>query len=88
MADEGKKFEEPVEDSPNPEDDEDDDEDDDHELRANRTITRTTSQMSAGNALGTILTGVEVRKRTTNEGGDGNVFVVNYEGPHDPNDPQ
>lgn len=89
MVAEQRKFEEPAEDPPRPEEeDDDDDDDDDYELRANRTITRTTSQMSAGNALGTILTGVEVRRRTTREGGDGNVFVVGYEGVDDPNDPQ
>ncbi|RMY47181.1 hypothetical protein D0865_08828 [Hortaea werneckii] len=34
-----------------------------------------------------VLTGINVRKRSTKEGGDGNVFVVGYEGPDDPNDP-
>ncbi|KAF2169147.1 hypothetical protein M409DRAFT_52432 [Zasmidium cellare ATCC 36951] len=87
MAAENGRFEEPAEETPKVEDGDDSGDEDVNDLSANRTISRTTTQMSAGNALGTILTGVEVRRRTTKEGGDGNVFVVNYEGPHDPNDP-
>lgn len=87
MAAEQGRFQEPVEETPKAEEG-DDSGDEGADLSANRTITRTTTQMSAGNALGTILTGVEVRRRTTKEGGDGNVFVVNYEGADDPNDPQ
>ena len=67
--------------------DDEDEDDDDFELQANRTLSRISTQRSAGGALGQILTGVEVRRRTTKEGGDGNVFVVGYEGPDDPNDP-
>lgn len=67
----------------------DEDDDDDYELgqHARNTISRTTTQQSAGTALGMTLTGIEVRRRTTREGGDGNVFVVGYESPDDPNDP-
>ena len=62
---------------------------DDYELGLNLrpTLSRTTTQQSAGTALGTVLTGIDVRRRTTREGGDGNVFVVGYEGADDPNDP-
>lgn len=38
---------------------------------------------STGTALGTTLTGIEVRDRSTKEGGDGRVFVVGYEGEDD-----
>jgi len=63
--------------------------DDDLELSeyAQRTLTRTATQQTTGTALGNVLSGVEVRKRTTTEGGDGNVFVVGYENEDDPNDP-
>lgn len=84
MVAEQRRFEEAEE--PSKKDDEDD-EDDDFDLQVHRTISRATT-MSAGNALGTILTGVDVRRRTTKECGEGNVFVVGYEGPDDPNDPQ
>lgn len=80
------EYEEPAE-APGTEDDEEEDDDVDFELRANRTLSRVSTQRSAGHALSTVLTGVEVRRRTTREGGDGNVFVVGYEGPDDPNDP-
>ena len=68
---------------------EEDDDDDDYELNqhALNTLSRTTTQQSAGTALGMTLTGIEVRRRTTREGGVGNVFVVGYESPDDPNDP-
>lgn len=36
-----------------------------------------------GTALGTTLTGIDVRDRGTEEGGDGRVFVVGYEGEND-----
>jgi hypothetical protein len=71
-------------------DDTDEDEDeDDFELgqHARSNLSRTTTQQSAGTALGTTLSGIEVRRRTTREGGDGNVFVVGYESDDDPNDP-
>jgi hypothetical protein len=68
---------------------EDEDEDDDFELgqHARSNLSRITTQQSAGTALGTTLSGIEVRKRTTREGGDGSVFVVGYESANDPNDP-
>ncbi|WPH04826.1 Hypothetical protein R9X50_00772300 [Acrodontium crateriforme] len=69
-------------------DDEEDEDGDDFMLSQQRTITRTATQQSEGTALGAILTGIAIRKRKTNEGGSGNVFVVGYEGPNDPNNPQ
>ncbi|MCJ1273123.1 hypothetical protein MMC21_000912 [Puttea exsequens] len=41
------------------------------------------TKKSMGTALGTTLTGIEVRDRSTKEGGSGQVFVVGYEGPND-----
>ena len=38
---------------------------------------------SVGTALGTTLSGIDVRDRRTKEGGDGKVFVVGYEGEND-----
>ena len=38
---------------------------------------------STGTALGTTLTGIDIRDRSTKEGGDGKVFVVGYEGEKD-----
>lgn len=38
---------------------------------------------SMGTALGTTLTGIDIRDRSTKEGGDGKVFVVGYEGDND-----
>ena len=38
---------------------------------------------SVGTALGTTLTGIDVRDRRTKEGGAGKVFVVGYEGEND-----
>lgn len=67
---------------------EDEDEEEDYELAAaNRTLSRVTTQQSGRTALGTVLTGVEVRRRSTKEGGEGNVFVVGWHGENDPNDP-
>lgn len=37
----------------------------------------------SGTALGQILTGVQVRKRATHEGGEGNVFIVDFQGDKD-----
>lgn len=52
--------------------------------RASTTATR----KSIGTALGTTLTGINVRDRTTHEGKEGGkVFVVGYEGDHDIMDP-
>ncbi|KAK5134701.1 hypothetical protein LTR08_006216 [Meristemomyces frigidus] len=68
--------------------DELDDDDDDYEMRQQRrTLSRTSTMRSTGSALGNVLTGVDIRKRSTREGGEGNVFVVGYEGPDDPQDP-
>lgn len=41
------------------------------------------TRKSTGTALGTALTGINVRDRSTNEGGNGKVFVVGYEGEND-----
>ncbi|KAK5695953.1 hypothetical protein LTR97_008373 [Elasticomyces elasticus] len=71
--------------------DEDDDEDDDDDLRQQRTtlsrISTSRSAVSQRHALGQTLTGIDIRKRSTREGGTGDVFVVGYEGSDDPNDP-
>jgi hypothetical protein len=71
------------------EDTDEDEDEDDFELsqHARSNLSRTTTQQSAGTALGTTLSGIEVRRRTTRDGGDGNVFVVGYESDDDPNDP-
>ena len=50
-----------------------------HMSRASTTATR----KSLGTALGTTLTGINVRDRSSNEGGEGKVFVVGYEGEKD-----
>lgn len=65
------------------------DDEGDFELSQNvrSNLSRTTTQQSAGTALGMTLTGIEVRRRTTKEGGDGNVFVVGYESDDDQNNP-
>lgn len=51
-------------------------------------LSRFSTQQSEGTALGRALTGVEVRRRKTHEGGEGNVFVVGFEGPNDPMNPK
>lgn len=81
---------EPAENTPvlDEEDDDDDDDDDDYELAAHRTtLSRISTQQSVGVQLGNALTGIEVRRRKTNEGGEGQVFVVGFHGPDDPSDP-
>lgn len=40
-----------------------------------------------GTHLGAVLTGINIRKRSTKEGGDGSVFIVGYEGENDPLNP-
>ncbi len=45
--------------------------------------TTVATEKSEGTALGTTLTGIDVRNRSTKEGGDGKVFVVGYEGEND-----
>ena len=47
-----------------------------------RATTVPTGQ-SAGTALGATLTGIDIRDRSTKEGGNGKVFVVGYEGEND-----
>ena len=81
------EYQEAVEEKP--EEDLEDDDDDDFELNQNvcHTLSRTTTQQSVGTALGVALTGIDVRTRTTKEGGEGNVFVVGYESESDPMDP-
>lgn len=52
------------------------------------SATRTRTQQSTGTALGQAMTGVDVRPRTTHEGGKGDlVFVVEYQGADDPSNP-
>ncbi|KAK4694731.1 hypothetical protein P7C71_g2899, partial [Lecanoromycetidae sp. Uapishka_2] len=58
-------------------------EEEDHMSRASTVATR----KSMGTALGTTLTGIDVRDRSTREGGEGKVFVVGYEGENDPMNP-
>ncbi|EMC98681.1 hypothetical protein BAUCODRAFT_30946 [Baudoinia panamericana UAMH 10762] len=59
------------------------DEDDDDELAGQHRLSRLTTQQSARTRLGQVLTGVNIRKRTTKEGGEGDVFVVGFEGEND-----
>ncbi|KAL1296732.1 hypothetical protein AAFC00_000202 [Neodothiora populina] len=42
---------------------------------------------SMGTSLGRAMTGVQVRRRKTHEGGEGDVFIVGYEGHDDPQNP-
>lgn len=63
---------------------ENDDNDDDSPTAFRRTLSRTTTQQSAGVALGAVLTGIELRKRPT---GSDTIFVVGYEGDSDPQNP-
>lgn len=57
---------------------------------ATRTLSRVATAHSIGTRLGVALTGIAVRDRRTNEGGPdaGKVFVVAFEGDHDPSKPQ
>ncbi|PSK56803.1 hypothetical protein B9Z65_6427 [Elsinoe australis] len=64
------------------EDESDDPNEADHDLR--RHLSRMSTQTSAGGRLGQAMTGIQIRKRNTKEGGTGNVFIVGY---HDENDP-
>ncbi|KAF2721348.1 MFS transporter [Polychaeton citri CBS 116435] len=54
------------------------------ELTALTTISHSVTENTR---LGLSITGIEVRRRTTNEGGDGNVFIVGYEGSSDSMNP-
>lgn len=58
-------------------------EESEHMSRASTVATR----KSLGTALGTTLTGIDVRDRSTNDGCQGKVFVVGYEGDKDIMDP-
>lgn len=40
-----------------------------------------------GTRLGNVMTGINVRKRNNEEGGDGSVFIVGFEGDNDPQNP-
>lgn len=40
-----------------------------------------------GTQLGTVMTGINIRKRNTQEGGSGAVFIVGYEHENDPHNP-
>ena len=51
-----------------------------------KTLTAATRK-STGTAMGKTLTGIDVRDRSTKEGGNGKVFVVGYEGENDILDP-
>ena len=51
-----------------------------------RTLTAATRK-TTGTAMGQTLTGIDVRDRSTKEGGNGKVFVVGYEGENDIMDP-
>ena len=51
-----------------------------------RTLTAATTKVT-GTAMGKTLTGIDVRDRSTKEGGNGKVFVVGYEGENDVLDP-
>ena len=46
-------------------------------------VTTVPSGKSTGTALGATLTGIDIRDRSTKEGGTGKVFVVGYEGEND-----
>ncbi|KAI1850082.1 hypothetical protein JX266_004461 [Neoarthrinium moseri] len=74
--------------SSNDDEGEDDDDDDDELMRQRSSLAATLSPQASGNTrLGRMLTGVNIRRRSTREGGDGDVFVVGYEGADDPLDP-
>jgi multidrug resistance protein len=79
---------EEVEQEPPEEADESASEKEEHEGIPEDHLSRFSTQQSERTALGRTLTGIEVRRRKTNEGGEGNVFVVGYEGPNDPMNPK
>ncbi|KAK5121270.1 hypothetical protein LTR85_005436 [Meristemomyces frigidus] len=81
-------FHEEAENLPGAEEEPEEDDDEDYEMGQQRaTLSRITTQRSTGSALGNVLTGIHIRKRSTREGGEGDVFVVGYEGDDDPQDP-
>ena len=51
-------------------------EDVDQEMR--QTLSRMSTQRPGTSAMQRTLTGIEIRKRSTKEGGEGNVFIVGY----------
>ena len=55
----------------------------DEEAEHMSKATTIVSKQTLGTALGTTLTGIDVRDRSTKEGGEGKVFVVGYEGEKD-----
>jgi hypothetical protein len=63
-------------------------EEEEHGDSSENSLSKISTQQSQGTALGRTLTGIEVRRRKMHEGGDGNVFVVGYEGPNDPMNPK
>jgi multidrug resistance protein len=79
---------EQVEQEPPEEADESASEKEEHEGIPEDHLSRFSTQQSERTALGRTLTGIEVRRRKTHEGGEGNVFVVGYEGPNDPMNPK
>ena len=61
-----------------------------HDAQASEDMSRTLTagtRKSTGTAMGKTLTGIDVRDRSTKEGGNGKVFVVGYEGENDIMDP-
>lgn len=58
---------------------------DNHQLQQHST--RLSQVKSNGTGLVKSMTGVEMRKRTTNDGGDGNVYIVNFRDDDDPLNP-
>lgn len=52
-----------------------------------RFSTRRTGMQRTGSALGAVMTGVQIRKRSTKEGGEGDVFIVGYEDEEDTMNP-
>lgn len=78
--------------SPSDSDQEDDGNDDDElvQQRTNHSTSLSTvaTQTSIPTRLGRVMTGINIRKRKTKEGGNGDVFVVGYEGDDDPLNPQ
>lgn len=51
------------------------------------TLSRTTTRQSLGVDMGRLMTGIKVRTRNANDGGEGKVFIVGFEGPDDPLNP-
>ena len=61
-----------------------------HDAQASEDMSRTltaATRKTTGTAMGKTLTGIDVRDRSTKEGGNGKVFVVGYEGENDILDP-